>query len=583
MRYKKLISSIIFGIFLFLIIFQFIQLNSYAVNNDDIIINYIHRDFIISRNGIITIIDNYTVYNNGLEPVSSLYISIDDDYYSKLKYIEARNKYNDLLNLKKIPNTGIDFEQWILLLDNPLNPKNTLNFTIKMIFIDLISISTNKKVNIQFNKYPISPYFIRKCIETFYSPTDTTIKNPFTDTDTSTPTTSPVQENISAWSSEKIFFSMTFTSGTPMYGFVYMYRELDLNYLGFIQVKEKHTVKNLGPYDMDRLSQIKFALPSIVKNVRVYDNFSMLNYQTKSSQKYINITISLSPDRYELNIGESYSYYVDYILPIENYIVSTSGDLVKFIINPYFGNFECQIYQYILKIILPQGSSIININNELGCDIENYNGKPVIIYEQYNTIDYGSSNIEITYNQMGSYIYLIIHPLLISLIIGLIASGYVIIKRGIPYTTVTIERKAIVPSAILREFCQLYEQKMAVMTEIDKLENYFRKRKIRAREYKKLLKVAEQNISEIDKALDELKPKFRSAGGRYSEIVEKLEFLEAEKMTKKDSLNMLKAKYKRKLITPRAYNKLNEQMQKELDKIKSQMEKLVQELRDYLT
>ncbi|MBD3228335.1 MAG: hypothetical protein GF329_09120 [Candidatus Lokiarchaeota archaeon] len=554
---------------------------SYASSQKSVKIANVHRDFYISRNGIITIIDNYEVRNDGLDSVTSIYIGLNEDYLQKLTYIKCYLSDSDEeLDLQAIPNQGNGFDQWIVLFKTPLNPKDHKNFSIEMEFVDLISISTEKRVAIQFNKYPSSPYLIEQFDETIFGPSDCTIHDPFTDTDKAPPVNSPTETNIKAWSTETINFYITFTTGTPMYGFISVKQEIDLNNIGYIQVAEEHEVRNIGPGSMDALSSIKFAIPSDAKNIMIYDLYGQLSFNEKSGGSFNNISISLTPNRYAIRIGEKFTYNVEYVLPIENYM-SFSGDIVSVNIDLLLGRFNSQVYHFISHLILPKGSMIQSFTGD-NIIINCIDGKPTITFDDYGITDSSNAQVNIQYNSAGSYWFILGHPLIIALIIGVIASLYVVFKRAIPTTGIKIERKTVVPSSIVREFCFLYEQKIALMSEIDKLDKQYQRRKLRSREYRKLLKNTENNISDIDKSLDEIKPEFRSVGGRYKEIVDKLEILEGEKTTIKDSLVRLKARYKRKQIKPIAYRKLNRDFKKRINKIKSNMERLVQELRDYI-
>jgi len=556
---------------------------TYGYTQQNIKIIYIHRNFSISRNGIIQISDNYEVKNIGTDPVNFIYIGLDETFYSKISYLSCIDSNGHKMDLNRIPSSGNGFEQWILLFLTPLSPLKTINFSITMEFIDIMSISSNKRLNIQFSKYPASPYTIQKYDVDIYSPSDSTINNPYTGQDATPPVTAPTEENLTPWQDTKLNFHITFTTGTPMQGFVSILRIIDLNHLGYIQVQEKHSVRNIGPIGMDALNNPKFSLPNNAKNIKIYDNFSVLSFSEKLSGQYNNITISLPPDRYAPRVGETFTYYVNYILPIEDF-VSFNGDIVYLRIDLLFGEFNSQIYHYVSKLILPTGSSIISFSSgNSKIILDNDDGKPILKFDDYKITYRDSANINVVYNSIGAYWYLLVHPLIISLIISLIATAYVIVKRGLPYTRVEIKRKTVVSPSALREFSILYEQKIAVLIEMDKLDNDFQRRKLRSREYRKLHKTAEKNLLELDKSLEELKPEFRNVGGRYKEIVDKLEILEGEKTTIKDSLMRLQAKYKRKQIKPIAYRKLNEDFQNRLKKIKSNMEKLVQELRDYIT
>ena len=283
---KKIAWIFIIGILSSFILLILIP-QSYSTNQEQITVEYVQRKFSISYNGIITIVDQYTIRNDGLDPTNSIFIGLDEDFSSRLTYLSGIDSKGFNLDLNAIPNIGNGFKQWILYFPNPLSFGMTRNFTITMEFIDLISIYTNNRVNIEFSKYPSSPYIIDEYDQTIYTPHGaTTIHNPFTDMDTPPPAYASTEENINPWTEEKLNFYYTFTVGTPMQGYVSVEREIDLNHIGYIQVSEIHSVRNIGPGGMNSLSSPKFSIPNDAKNILIYDNFSQLTYNEELSGAY---------------------------------------------------------------------------------------------------------------------------------------------------------------------------------------------------------------------------------------------------------------------------------------------------------
>ena len=73
------------------------------------------------------------------------------------------------------------------------------------------------------------------------------------------------------------------------------------------------------------------------------------------------------------------------------------------------------------------------------------------------------------------------------------------------------------------------------------------------------------------------------SGGQIESIIQKLDFLEAEKISVKDSIRLLTDRYKRgKLPSKAAYERLSRDMSKQLDSSQKKIDKNINELRAFI-
>jgi len=110
-----------------------------------------------------------------------------------------------------------------------------------------------------------------------------------------------------------------------------------------------------------------------------------------------------------------------------------------------------------------------------------------------------------------------------------------------------------------------------------------KRKKIAKKNYKSIL---DKNTIKIDEIQQEIKP-FKKLLNESSEvfdsIIKRLDVLEAERISIKDSLNLLESRYKRGRLPSRAaYMKLSDDFKKRRKKIDRTIDKFLQQLRSYL-
>ncbi len=119
--------------------------------------------------------------------------------------------------------------------------------------------------------------------------------------------------------------------------------------------------------------------------------------------------------------------------------------------------------------------------------------------------------------------------------------------------------------------------------EIRQSEEAAKRKKMAKKSYKNLLNKNTSKIEEIEKEIIPFKKVLLEASETFETIVKRLDVLEAERISVKDSLALLESRYKRGRLPSRAaYLKLSNDFNKRSKKIDRTIDKLIQQLRSYL-
>ncbi|MFX0075255.1 MAG: hypothetical protein ACFE96_07425, partial [Candidatus Hermodarchaeota archaeon] len=144
-------------------------------------------------------------------------------------------------------------------------------------------------------------------------------------------------------------------------------------------------------------------------------------------------------------------------------------------------------------------------------------------------------------------------------------------------------KKESIPTSEIREFCSLYEEKNALILEIRKAEEETKRKKIAKKTYKNLLSKNTAKIEQIKDEIIPFKKILMETSDTYSNVIKKLDVLDAERISVNDSINLLESRYKRgKLPSKAAYQKLSDDFFNRRKKIDRTIDKYIQQLRSYL-
>jgi hypothetical protein len=143
--------------------------------------------------------------------------------------------------------------------------------------------------------------------------------------------------------------------------------------------------------------------------------------------------------------------------------------------------------------------------------------------------------------------------------------------------------REFIPVNEIREFCSLYEEKNALTLEMRQAEEDAKRKKLAKKNFKNIITKNTAKVDEIQQELTPFKSILNESGEVFENIIKKLDVLEAERISIKDSLNLLESRYKRGRLPSRAaYMKLSDDFKKRRKKIDRTIDKFLQQLRSYL-
>ncbi|MHA1508408.1 MAG: hypothetical protein ACTSO6_06870, partial [Promethearchaeota archaeon] len=350
---------------------------------------------------------------------------------------------------------------------------------------------------------------------------------------------------------------------------------------GTIKSVEEITIENVGIIEIGLLS-MKIPIDAI--NVKVYDDLgeilgvtlteSIDDVSTKS------VSIQLYVNRVFLTPASKFKFVLEYYLPPEGY--SSFNWLQQSIsINLLTTKYEYLIHEQNTNIVI-EGCGSIDYISSLPEALHNSGNSKVLVFSTENVSPLEKKDVLLTFTV--DLFEILIRPVAFVMIIALLSSIFVLaIKTLKREEQVSIFKKDFIPVSEIREFCSLYEERNALVLEIRKAESETKRKKLAKKTYKNLLS---KNTIKIDQIKDEILP-FKKilmeTNDTFSNIVKRLDVLDAERISISDSLNLLETRYKRgKLPSKAAYQKLSDDFFNRQKKLDRTIDKYIQQLRSYL-
>lgn len=117
--------------------------------------------------GLTYINDYFVVKNNKSNPKDFIQVGLPNALRGQLYYISAVGQDKERIRAQELAYDGSGFYKWNLYLDDPILPNEIFNFTLTMIFGDIINFNiflgygTNNMpiYGFYFYRYPSSPYY----------------------------------------------------------------------------------------------------------------------------------------------------------------------------------------------------------------------------------------------------------------------------------------------------------------------------------------------------------------------------------------------------------------------------------------
>lgn len=567
----------------------------------NIIITKINRIANISGYGLIHFEDTISVKNLNSNPITSIFIAIPLNLSDDLVFYEATGNDKNTLLTERSYMIMSEYDLITIYFDTPLLPQQSKTIIFihqyrnQITYYEVTYEETHQYFKFKGFVYPILPYKAEGDINAKYHIPKIAgdiqgswgrvehelyyIEYSFKDIKDQVKSDYllPFLENLN----ESRIINITFYHDQfSRLEISKINREIFISPWGIIKIKEDITIENLGIISYNTL---KLNIPRRAKEVYVSDEFGEILGVTISSianSTYKKLNIDILQNRVQMIPNSSFSFSVRYFLPFEEYCsLNWFQESIK--IDLLTSNFEYLGRQQIIKVIIDGCISIDSIS-ESPESIEKSHGTIVLIYSSNYVSPLETKFIQFTFTL--DLFDLLLRPIIILFLISIISSSYVLLvklrKKG---AESPLLKKEYIPVNEIREFCSLHEEKNALILEIRQAEEDAKRKKIAKKNYKNILNKNTSKIDEIQKEIIPFKKTLMETSETFENIVKKLDILEAEQISIKDSLNLLESRYKRGRLPSRAaYLKLSDDFNKRRRKVDRTIDKFIQQLRSYL-
>ncbi|MHA1342627.1 MAG: hypothetical protein ACTSQG_01460 [Promethearchaeota archaeon] len=604
------IYILISGIFLFIIVLSIIpqSSNNFMIIDDetrsprtsaslegykDILITDIERKANLSNYGLLNIIDKIKVENKNSNPITAIFIGVPLAHSEDLIFFEATGEEKNTLIAERSNMVMNDFEMIAIYFDTPLKPqeKKTIRFvqSYKDLLLYSLNPSNDQEITYHGYVYPILPYKIEgKIIAKYFAPESSTISSvqPWGKTSANNSITfdfsniTPFLENLG----EKQNFTLIYKDNSiTKLEVIELTREIFVSPWNILKVKEEYSFQNKGEKS---ISYLEFQIPGECRDIKVYDDLGEIlgveinpkwNY---TGLKHKDLTIDLSENRVTITPNSKFKLTIEYNLISYQYY-SQNWFLKSVQIDMLTTTFDYMGRDITIKFEI-DGCLKIDSMSDPPDSIESGRGTTIIEYYYDYLSSYEKKEIQFTF--VIDLFDMLIRPVSFALLIALLCSAYVLyVKSKKEGAEADVLKKDILPLNEIREFCSLYEEKNALFLEIRQAEEDTKRKKIAKKKYRNILNKNTAKIEEIEKEIIPFRKIVMEISETFENIIKRLEILEAERVSVKDSLNLLETRYKRGRLPSRAaYIKLADNFLRRRNKIDRSIDKLIQQLRSYL-
>lgn len=472
--------------------------------------------------------------------IISYTIGLPRNYCESLVYCSARDAKGDL-SIRVLEDDEsfrwleIIFSEPIILVNN-----GTYNFMMTYVFSELVRSEGKNVFHAVFPLYPSLREEASYCNVTVIFPSASSVSqnnyprevfiNKTSDHRIINNFTSPLipYANFSSWVR---FSSTTF----ELLRFLEMRREILVDGWAKITVTEFYEIMpaiNVG--------DITLNLPAGASDISVYDAYGQYG------KDKIYITERDDFTCVEVTLGEKIKdsgggrLAVSYTLPFWRYVIRSGWQDYTLKVSLTKPD-EWIIEKMTIIVILPEGASFVreNYGNLTFSKLGLFQEKMTIEYNRVTR--YQKLSLSIKYQYM--ILWVTLRPtMMVSVLAGLACSATAVIK----YVS---KGRAETPTSALTEtiekFIESYEERMRLISEIEYLEQQSKKGKISRRQYILQRRLLEERLSNIQKNITVLRKEIETAGGRYMDMLRRLETASADIIALKRSIAEVEARYAR--------------------------------------
>lgn len=384
------------------------------------------------------------------------------------------------------------------------------------------------------------------------------------------------QENLSAFTNSPadVTFSLT-EDAMQIVDIKELKREIEISGTGEIEGSDSYLVTNKAPQGT---SFIEIVLPHNASNLSAYDKLGR-GLTVDTTGKTNRYTVSFASP---LKTEESAVFTVRYCLPREGCVEQNERRNFDFVF-PLFEHLDYYIDRSSVTFVLPEGAKILSFENvsvagSYSITRDVFQERLTINRQGVFSLD--SFSVGITYEY--DLLWLSFRPTLWMWALATVGCAIAVVwKRPKAAISVTAPKMAVgVRSRDIKSFVDAYEKKRKIILEFESLKIRVRRGKVPRSRYKVRRRTLETQLNALSRSLTDLKEKLRAAGGRYRDLMRRLEVAETEISGVEANIESIEARHRRGELSLGAYRKLLADYEGRKDKAETTINEILMRLRE---
>ncbi len=512
---------------------------------------------------------NDTVKLNATSPATYLSVGLPAAVASRLRYVSATDAQGSVLEVSQQPmNLTGNYEP--IQVSLPAVKQNGYSFTMSSIFTGLLRLNASSSTSqfvLSFSPFPVVDRTLNVTQASFTlktndwpSPTVTGVHGTLSG---GSFTTRPVPLNAYNATVAMMSFSSTGTSQKLFEASAA--RTIAISSSGAVQVTDSYNVTNRGP----QVPSLTFVLPNGASSVTGSDLIGQLD-PGKVTVTLTNgtATVSFTPRFNSISTNASALLLLRYRLltgatasqgmPGRYALAFRMFDNVKFF-QPVFQT----------KITLPTGFRVSDLTGQ----VPTVSGSQILL--QASSVS-PLSKLSFTLTYQLDPFWAGLAPLSwAGLVEGALAASVLVYNVGVRGAV-----SGVAPSSLIGRFVDLYDEKSAMRSESDKMEEDSNRGALNRSDYKRRKRSMDLRLSEIDRSLVSVKAELASEHSRYSDLVRRVERSEAELQVTRSSLNDLRNQYRLGRISRELYESLTSDLLRRRGKAQAAIDSVIIGLRE---
>ncbi|MEM2110364.1 MAG: hypothetical protein QXX08_00595, partial [Candidatus Bathyarchaeia archaeon] len=323
-----------------------------------------------------------------------------------------------------------------------------------------------------------------------------------------------------------------------------MRRELRIDAFGELHVTDFYEITNL------KGGKLSFILPPNATGISfqdiygIYDQSKMIVTKEK---KYTEINVTL---RNAILTENKTDFLVAYKIPFWEYVAQDTWYIYK--LNVSLARPNWVLKQFTVVITLPEGA--VFQSSTMSLSLEKSFLSETLKMVASNVTRFHSLDFDLNYQ----------YTILWSSFRPTLWTGAIIALFGIVFFLVRkpkLEAVVVAPVLIetLRRFVEIYDERRRLISDRESLEQQAQRGKISRRQYRLRRSSIDSRLSKLVKDSAEFKKKIEAAGGRYTEMMKRLEIAETMLETLGRDIERVEARYQREEISSEARHRLLEE------------------------